>query len=587
MNRLHSTGIAVLLLSALLLSGCRSHEADIPEGDTTAAQTESTAPQTEAPTETQPRDDTRTDSDSKTPSRINDIDGVMDFDKTNTAIYSDLILRGYEDAGKLHRLTKSLFRLFQNDTEFSLQIGKTCLYLQKRKNALNLLAMEACGAKHTLETPIDLMQYDKDTDFYIVNAGDGAIVSTDGGMHHWFFSAGEVTENDMTHFAGRKYAIVYTCDDADVIRYRRMPKAYVGATARTLTLNCAGFDGIYYEEGKLTGRFCFPVFRRISTKTMEEVRDTVESTFAEMCRSGKVKLANGIEVSTIEEMFAVNRDTGVGVGQESSALYGIFPPYNDGLDDTWVYCDTIRLEIGGNPLRVTSYLNRTERIGEDQLPTVRLTMVRDSDPENVHYIDLPVSAGYSEPFLFSADVNFDGYSDLLVLLESDRIECYSALHWDPETQTFVYAKGFDEMADFSVDTENHRFLCGFYDCHRTYYYLYDYDPATRTYFAIRSLYISDYPYEGGETEDDDLICEETVRESEMINGEWVTVWESTEYYTYRKDGPTSDRFPQYYTEDGIWAIVTDRWKTFSEDDVVWKKRLDDSRYIFDVVPQNP
>lgn len=37
MNRLHSTGIAVLLLSALLLSGCRSHEADIPEGDTPRA----------------------------------------------------------------------------------------------------------------------------------------------------------------------------------------------------------------------------------------------------------------------------------------------------------------------------------------------------------------------------------------------------------------------------------------------------------------------------------------------------------------------------------------------------------------------
>ena len=49
MNRLHSTGIAILLLSAPLLSGCRSHEADIPEGDPPPSQTESAAPESKTP----------------------------------------------------------------------------------------------------------------------------------------------------------------------------------------------------------------------------------------------------------------------------------------------------------------------------------------------------------------------------------------------------------------------------------------------------------------------------------------------------------------------------------------------------------
>ena len=126
--------------------------------------------------------------------------------------------------------------------------------------------------------------------------------------------------------------------------------------------------------------------------------------------------------------------------------------------------------------------------------------------------DLSENEKFTKKPFYVYDVNFDGYSDILIPFEQSAYAKYFyAYLWDPEKKELVKADNFENLANIAADKEKGLILSSFSGDGITVYSLSKFDQSSVSFNVIRS-----YSY----TRDGD---EMIFKKESLENGEMKTV----------------------------------------------------------------
>ena len=149
--------------------------------------------------------------------------------------------------------------------------------------------------------------------------------------------------------------------------------------------------------------------------------------------------------------------------------------------------------------------------------------------------------GMESPVVYYIDVTFDDYPDRLELYDSPAsANYYLAYVWDEAAGEYVYAEGFETIANFSLDYANNLILS-----HRTAsmaetYSMSYYNAEQRAF--IRTNMIS--------WSSDGFI------EEKMENGQWITI---AEFSTPIEMSSIPNALIPYLDDGSFWDLDSDKW----------------------------
>ncbi len=142
------------------------------------------------------------------------------------------------------------------------------------------------------------------------------------------------------------------------------------------------------------------------------------------------------------------------------------------------------------------------------------------------------------------DVTFDGYIDLLLPNQQTASAVwYHAFVWGTETGGLVYAPGFSELSDVTLDTARKQVLSHRIQSGVESYAISVYDAEKRDFVPLRSLY-RDFSGDG-----------DTVFREFDENGKVVREL----YFSGTDPDPESEDFASYFEEGSFWELNSEKW----------------------------
>lgn len=158
--------------------------------------------------------------------------------------------------------------------------------------------------------------------------------------------------------------------------------------------------------------------------------------------------------------------------------------------------------------------------------------------------------------IYSLDVNFDGYYDLLVPdMHPARAIFFNAYIYDSAQQKFVEAPSFKDLPNIALDTDNKQILYHSGGDSMFNYGMAYYDKDKKDFVTTNSILI-----EPNYTDDSTEFPEYHFTESSYTNGKKTVVKEFNipvhEFYVYPVSN--SDILP-YYQGGSFWDLYSDKW----------------------------
>ena len=182
-----------------------------------------------------------------------------------------------------------------------------------------------------------------------------------------------------------------------------------------------------------------------------------------------------------------------------------------------------------------------------------LVISRKESGADIQTISLPPNECFAPDPVYALDVTFDGNCDLLVPREHPASAVwFLCFVWDEETETFIYAPGFDSLSNFSLDYENQLILDNRTASMITSYGMSVYDEEAKDFVWQKSLYWEPV------LEDESL---ETYKfqESKHENGKDITVVEEIVPGKLLMVDKTHPTVAPYFEDGSLWDLDSEKW----------------------------
>ena len=233
-------------------------------------------------------------------------------------------------------------------------------------------------------------------------------------------------------------------------------------------------------------------------------------------------------------------------------------------DSPWTLSDKSDIRIGDKTYCATSYYQAS--IGTE--PLRKIVIAPSDSPESKTEIQLGAPQGTIEPLLFSADVNFDGFPDLLVLdFTSAYGDNYTAIVWDKEEQNFVRTYGFEKITNFTL-VDNGEYILGKRGGDMSEHYSISVYNAVDHAFVRTNYLRFTFPYDG---EENISVFEEHVMGCKV----------QTDDFTVPDDDAFREnpKIQPYYEAGSTWDLNAERWNASQEQDQ-WHERAEQAADIY-------
>lgn len=194
---------------------------------------------------------------------------------------------------------------------------------------------------------------------------------------------------------------------------------------------------------------------------------------------------------------------------------------------------------------------------ENELSTCanHIIITENESDKQIQKIDLTENEKFGDKSIYAVDVNFDGYNDLIIPHEHPASAVYfKAYIWNVAKQNFVYAPGFENIANFVLDNDQKRILSHRTASRITTYAIHLYDETTED-FILKKL-VCWQP-----TDDENLM--HFTEEEFNVNGEAAIIndclVEATDPVWIDENNP---KVAGYFAAGSLWDLNSEKWKNY-------------------------